>query len=70
MYELFLIIFFSFFFSATSSKEVVTLKPECNNKCSANNEFNPELQLIEFNKVYIIQVGSFWKINSCLVDLL
>ena len=51
MYELFLTIFFSFFFSATSSKEVVTLKPECN-KCSANNEFNPELQLIEFEKDY------------------
>ena len=51
MYELFLTIFFSIFFSTTSSKEVVTLKSECN-QCSANNELNPELQLIEFEKDY------------------
>ena len=31
---------------------------------------SPHLAHINFCKVYIIQVGSFWKINSCLVDLL
>ena len=51
MYELCLTIFFTFFFSTTSSKEVVTLKPECN-KCSSNNEHIPELELIEFEKDY------------------
>ena len=35
-----------------NSKEVVTLKPECD-KCYANNEHsNPELQLIEFKRDY------------------
>ena len=45
---------------------------QCHN-CKAT--FDTDLKLQDhickiFLKVYIIQVGSFWKINSCLVDLL